>query len=445
MTINPSALKNIIPPGSRVLCAVSGGADSMCMLHLLNSSRDILNINIAAAHFEHGIRGDESLRDASFVQDYCASNGIEFIMEHGNVPEYASANSLGTEEAARTLRYDFLNRAASQLNCSLIATAHNADDNAETVLFNLSRGGGNSGLSGIPPKRGNVIRPLLSFSRKEIEEYNAANNVPHIEDSTNLNNDYTRNIIRHKVIPVLKDINPALCRNVFHTSELLRSDEDFISSVVSQFINANYNPIDKSLPAEALSAQHKAVASRAIRAIIGKNLSYEHVNAVLDLCSAEGLAYADIPGMRVRKERGRIYFDNYTGSAISPFEIIPGNTYTIPEAGILVSTEICILSESVHGLFNTFYIKYDEIHGALFLSSRRAGDKLRLYGRKCTKTLKQLFLEAGYTQRERDLTPVLRDDIGPLAVPGLALAERAKASRGDRTVKITITKLNSEE
>ena len=167
--------------GERLLCAVSGGADSMCLLHLLYSG----GADIIAAHYEHGIRGEESMRDARFVESWCAEHGIECVVGHGDVPGYALVHGLSIEEAARRLRYEFLQSTAKERGCGLIATAHNADDNAETLIFNLTRGSGALGLRGIPARRENIIRPLLGVSRAQIEQYLAENGIEHIEDSTN--------------------------------------------------------------------------------------------------------------------------------------------------------------------------------------------------------------------------------------------------------------------
>jgi tRNA(Ile)-lysidine synthase len=154
----------------------------MCLLHWLGNQKDL---HLCAAHFEHGLRGEESRRDAAFVAEYCAAHKIPCAVEHGDVAAFAREKGLGIEEAARELRYAFLERTAADWDCDRIATAHNADDNAETLLLNLVRGAGTAGLSGIPPRRGKIVRPLLGFTRREIEAYLNEHEIPHVEDSSN--------------------------------------------------------------------------------------------------------------------------------------------------------------------------------------------------------------------------------------------------------------------
>ena len=434
---------DMFPHGTRVLCAVSGGADSMFLLHWLSAHSEKLGISITAAHFEHGIRGEESLRDCRFVEEFCREHGIAFVCEHGDVPRYASDRGIGTEEAARELRYAFLKRTAQSLGCSRIATAHNADDNAETILFNLIRGAGSAGLCGIPPVRENIVRPLLGVSRDEIESYLKENGVPHVEDSTNSSDDYTRNRIRHEIVPLMKKINPAFSASAGRTAELLKSDDEFISGYSAEFIASEY--ADGSVSVEALSRLHPAVASRVIRMLCPKPLQAEHVAAALKLISLSGRHCLDLPGIRLVCEQGRLYFGENDAGPFEDVEIIPGRTVCIRGAGVSVTTEETVLTEEVHGLFNTLCIKYDVIAWPLFCTARRPGDSMSIAGRACSKTLKKLFTENGWTQKQRNTSLVFRDGSGILTVCNLALSDRAQARLGDRILKITINNLLGDE
>ena len=434
--IDAVSRSGLICPGSSILCAVSGGADSMCLLHVLFSNREAYGISVYAAHYNHSLRGEESERDCAFVSDYCREHGIPLRVGKGDVAAFADSHAVGIEEAARTLRYAFLEEAAAAFGCTVIATAHNLEDNAETVLFHLLRGSSVAGLAGIPPSRGNLIRPLLGVSRAEIEAYLAQQNVPYVTDSSNLSDAYVRNRLRHRVMPVLTSINPAFGEAVLRTGELLRQDDDCLNALAEEFIRRFYDGF--SLPVKEFLSLHRAVASRVIRKLSPCSLSKNHVDAVLKAAESSERTFADVPGLRITVEQGRLFFQEQEIPDLPDNEIIPGQTIELPEAGLRIHSEFSVYREKVNGLFKPFCLKCDEIYGRVFVTSRRPGDEVRLHGRGCTKSVRKLFVEAGLTQRQRALTPVLRDDAGVLAVYGFGVSERAFPREGDTVLQITI-------
>ena len=426
----------ILPPdGSRVLCAVSGGADSMCLLVLLG---ELGRFDLAAAHLEHGIRGEESLRDRAFVEDYCREKGIPCFVEHADAPAYARENGLSLEEAARTLRYAFLEKTADERGFDFIATAHNAGDNAETVLFNLARGTGPRGLGGIPPRRGRIIRPLLELSRAEIEELLAARGVPHIEDSTNGSDFCSRNRIRHAVVPVLREINPAFEEAVARTGKLLRRDEDCLDALARDFLEKHFD--GESVPCAELLELHEAVSSRVVRLLSDRALEEKHVEAVLALCCGSERRELDIPGARLRCERGRLYCGLEELPEIAERPVPFNGSVSLPEAGLTIRCRSAEGREEIHSPFKTYLVKYERLCGELSVSSPREGEKYRPAGRGCTKTLKALFAEEKLTQKEKRLTPVLRDEKGIVLVPPFGVAERCAAADGGALLAVTIEK-----
>ena len=421
--------------GKKVLCAVSGGADSMCLLHLLKSA----GLEVTAAHFEHGIRGEESLRDLNFVRDFCEKQSIPFVFERADVPAFAAEKGMGIEEAARTLRYEFLERSLKTLGLDVIATAHNADDNAETMVFNLIRGSGTMGLRGIPRRRGNIVRPLLSVSRKEIEAYLIENSIPHVEDSTNQRDDYTRNLIRHRLIPVMREINPRFTEAAGRTGELCSRDEDCLSRMAEDFIRTNYK--NESLPLQALCALHPALSSRVLRKLL-PGLKMEHVDTMLDFIAETELGQLSLPGRTLRREQGRLYFKPAEHTVLKEQPLELDKLIFLPECGLSLHCEICIYKGEVNDLFKTSYLKYEMIGSNLRITARASGDKLRPVGRGCTKSLKALFMERKYPQQMRDHCPVIRDDNGPLLVYGIAADERGTPVIGEKALKISFLKFD---
>lgn len=428
-----------LPPKGKILCAVSGGADSMCLLHLLHSG----GREVVAAHFEHGIRGEESLRDAAFVQNWCREQGICCVTGHGDAPGYAREKGLSLEAAARELRYRFLEETAAEQDCAWIATAHNGDDQVETVLLNLSRGTGARGLRGIPACRGKIIRPLLGISRAQIERYLEENAVPHVEDSSNRSDDYSRNRIRHRVVPVLREINPGLNEAVGRTAALLCEDEDCLSRMAQDFIDRFYD--GESLPAEALLTLHRAVSSRVIRRLCRESLSMEQVEAALALARSSQRKLLDLPGQRLRCEQGRLYFKPAAEICLPERQLIPGQWIRVPELGLELLAEYGTEGGEVNGLFKTYRFKCENIDSAVFCGGRKPGDKMRPQGRHCTKSLKSLFMEAGYTREQRDQTLILRDEKGVLAALGLGADERGKAGPDEPALCIKIRETGQEK
>jgi tRNA(Ile)-lysidine synthase len=269
---------------------------------------------------------------------------------------------------------------------------------------------------------------MLDCSRAEIEEYLKAKGIDHVEDSTNLSDNYSRNLIRHHVTPVLRQINPGLNQAVARTAGLIAQDEDCLNGLAQSFIDENYN--GESLEVNKLRALHPAIASRVIRSLCSRSLSQEHVSSVLELLEGTELKYIDLPGTQIRREQGRIYFTGTEKIQLPTRPLTIGQWLKIPELGIELIAEFKINKEEINGLFKTYTLKCENINGELFCSGRQNGDKLRPAGRGCTKSLKSLFLEAGYSQQQRDSALIIRDEDGILAVLGLCIAERAKPEPG---------------
>jgi len=431
----------MLPESGLVLVCVSGGADSMCLLEAMLHISYERGFTVGVAHYNHGLRGDESDRDEAFVREYCEACGAAFYSGDGDVRGYARSSGLGIETAARDMRYSFFMDLARTLGAERIATAHTADDNAETMILNLARGAGANGLSGIPPKRGIIIRPLLRATRDELMRFAGERGIPYVEDSTNSLDVFTRNRIRHSVIPVLKGINPRLSEAATAASELLRADEEFISDIADLFIT----DCCAGLTADAGDVLKLpfAVSSRVIRKLYGGSLALKHVKAVLELCGhGSPSASLSLPGMTVRREYDRVVFDS--GQALDEggfAQVFPsdGDSVIILAAGLKMSCKSVACSDKISKInksLTSFLFKSDDIHGKIAVRPRREGDSVRLFGHSGTKTLKKLFIESRVPLRRRPLVPVIADDAGVLAVYGLGAGDRAVPGPGDVALQI---------
>lgn len=408
-----------------IVVGFSGGADSVCLLHILDSLKNLFGYSLKAVHINHGIRGDEAKRDEIFAENFCSEYNIPFLVFSFNCVEEAQKNKETLEECGRRLRYNSFNKACGEK--SKIATAHNANDNAETIIFNITRGTSVKGLSGIPFARDNIIRPLLYCTRKEIEGYCSENGLEFVTDSTNSEIEYTRNKIRHLVMPVLEDINPSYINAFSSLSDNARDINNFIKNESSILLNKTiindftYNrkilsEADKAIVAEMLYSEFNAFS--------GLNLDSKKINLIYDLLSKGGRMqlYGNIFA-EVKKDYLRFYRkeDAISNAAIEiselPFEIEFGEYFLNLE-------KISNYSKIVNQIDAVNVINYNSISGNLVLRTRIAGDSFTFPKRNVTKTLKKLFTEENIPIELRDKIPVISDKIGIVWVYGFGVTKR---------------------
>ena len=240
--------ESLLSKGDKVLVAFSGGTDSVFLLSFLLKYKKRFNIQLAAFHLNHNLRGKEAIDDEKYCRKFSRDNKIKYFSESKNVKMFAKKNKISMEEAGRKIRYSELERIANKNDFNKIATAHNANDNTETVLLNLIKGTGLKGISGIPVKRGKIIRPILSVSRDEILSYLEKKKIPYRTDSSNLSSEYERNFLRNKIIPDLKDrLNPQLDNTLLKSSTIFRSISAVLESQIDSKINDAVKFKDKQL------------------------------------------------------------------------------------------------------------------------------------------------------------------------------------------------------
>lgn len=410
-------LRGKITAGDTVICAVSGGADSMALLWGMYLLREQLGITLQAAHFNHGLRGTESDADAAFVQRFCKDYQIPLYLEKGIV----TPGNKGLEAAAREARYRFF----GTLN-GKIATAHTADDNAETILMHLLRGTGLKGLGGITPVRGNVIRPMLEITRAEVLAFLEEYSITHVEDSSNAGDDFLRNRIRHKVLPLLLQENPKLSQDMTAMAAGLRQDEACLEAYTPETTDVS------ELRALAPALQSRAICRFLIKAGVPEP-SRANIGSVVDLLNAQS------PSARVHLPGGIVVERNYEELRVAPkadgFETVvlqcPGS---VQFGNVLIR---CRYGEMDRPEYDRFVVAPC---GQMVVRSRRAGDEMRLMGG--TKSLKKLFTDRKLPASERPGVPVIADDQGVLGVYGFGANLNRAAQQG---IEIIFEKTEGEK
>lgn len=427
----------LLPSGCTVLCAVSGGADSVCLLDLV---RRLGDVTVLCAHFDHGIRGAESARDAAFVEALCKEWDIPFFSGRGDVPACAAEHGMSIETAARELRYAFLERVAGEQGADVIATAHNLNDNAETILFRMARGTGLRGLVGIPARRGRIVRPLLKTPRRDIEAYLAAHGIPHVEDSTNAETDAARNRVRLDLLPALESIHPGAAAGIVRMSETLAADEAFLASLAEEKLVL----WGEALPAKEFCALPEPVARRTAARWLGGELSRERFAALLRFAAADGAGVLELPGRRIWRENGYLRLDSEPAPPLEECVLSPAKTVCYPRRW-RISCELCPAGAEIQTSFNTFCFSCANICGKLTVASRADGDTIVLRRRAGTRSVSKLLSEAHVPTSQRDGVPILRDEAGVLAVYGIGQSERAFPAPQEEFYKIIIQPISEEK
>ncbi len=413
---------DMLPCGSSVICALSGGADSVCLLAVLCSIASSREIKLSAAHFNHKLRGAESDRDEEFSRALCARLGVPFYRGSGDVAAYASAHKIGTEEAARKLRYAFFEEIAAKIPNSRVATAHNADDNAETLLLNLARGSGLRGMGGIPPVRGIYIRPLLCMTRADILSYLSENGLEHIEDSTNAGDDYARNRLRHSAMPALRSVNENCAQLMLECSERAREDEEFLRSLALDTFKPKIGEKSVCLSAARLCEAARPLSSRAVRYAaerFGVKLGAAHVELILSLAASSPSASAPLPGgLAAWRVYDGLYIGfNEPGGSFAAKTLEWGAWTELPELG--QKAYFGPIPEKQNARGETFLFKKENICGKIIVRPRAEGDRLYLGAQAMGKNLKKLFIDKKIPAAKRPLIPVFADDKGVVAVSGI--------------------------
>ncbi len=425
----------LINPGELVVVGVSGGPDSMALLHILTSLRSGLEFDLAVAHLNHGLR-PEAAAEENFVREYCAGRGLAFYSCQLDIGRLASQEKKSLEEAGRESRYRYFARLAAQLGASRIATAHHQDDNAETVLLNLVRGSGIKGLRGIRPVNGMIIRPLLCLNRSDIENYLDINSIEYCIDQSNYSTDYLRNRIRHQLLPLLKqDYNPRIVESLNQLADIAAAENEAMEletgCLEKELLKTN--PAHEiTLDSECLGQLHPAYQRRIIRKVLfalqgERGWEFNDIELIRNLLTKAGSSKSLHlkKGLYVKKIYRQLTFSSRPPKRVSfSYRVkAPGQLY-IPEIG--KSFAFCLLArEDFCPLPGDFYLDYDKIEGELCLRSRQPGDWFYPWGMPGRKKIKDFFIDLKIPGEERDQIPLLATADTVYGIWGLRISRLA--------------------
>jgi len=435
---------NMFNDDETILIGLSGGADSVCLLYLLSEAK----LNISALYVDHGLRPNQTPSEIDFCSNLCERLNVNFMVEAVDVYKYQSQFNVGIAASARVARYQALTKTAQKIGASIIALGHNKDDQCETFLINMLRGSGMSGLSGIPPVRDNIIRPILCVFRSEIRAFLESRRINYITDPSNLSDKYLRNNIRSSLIPSLIKYNPTVMQTIFNTTEILSQEDRFLETIVSnlmtEIVILNTDGAVE-LDLQKLSSLDIVILRRLIRRVIDpQSLTLKHVDSIINLIK-------DLDsGDRVILHQGLVVIKGYDKLTIKKAEDldnikiiesklnISGETI-ISGSGMIISADFMDISFKTIQK-NEVYIDYDKLDGKeLRVRGRGRGDYFYPQGFGRRKKLQDFFVDEKIPRDDRDKIPVVvtGDDI--VWIAGYRADERFRVT--DETVKILKLKI----
>lgn len=439
---------NMICRGDRILAALSGGADSVTLLHYLFIYKDILGITVEAAHVNHMLRGKEADRDELFCRSLCENMGIKLHVKRADVRKIAKEKGLSEELCGRNIRYEFFDEVVNNSGMK-IATAHTLSDSIETMIFNLARGTGLKGLCGIPPVRKNIIRPLINCYRSDIENYCKEHNLDYVTDSTNLEDDYSRNFIRHNILPQLKNINIEADKAIGRTIGWLRDDENYLSSMAGDMLE-KIKIDDNKYDIHDLIDCPVPIKRRVIAKILNNscgNISSEHILELENLLNKTGSV--NLPkDLKAKVKDGFLIItsqneDINNSARFNECIIKQGESIQFGEKTIYLQN-LSIKDYNYLKFINKklFYNCFDcdMIYGDYKCRTRLDGDYYHPVLKGCGKSLKKLFNELKISKEERTKRLILCDDNGIIWVEGIGIDERVKIT--DKTKNIVLININ---
>ena len=447
---------NMFSPGDRVLVGVSGGPDSVCLLHILNRCRKEMALSLHIVHINHGIRKRESKREEKFVSHLAGRMSLPITVKSLDVPSYARKKRLTIEEAARDMRYSVFEQLAGKLNAKKIALGHTASDQVETVLMHLLRGSGPQGLSGIPPVRklgsSLIVRPLIEVNREEILNYLKKNNLTFCLDSSNRKTEYFRNKVRLKLLPLLrKNYNENIDGALLRLSEILKEENAYWERVVERVLGkvVSWEAEKILIDFKKFLRYNVIVQRRVLYRLFGGIVSLSQIEAIRNLAQKSSQGKRIYLGRRfsVRKEGNLLIFSSSPERRFKKFNYplrVPGKN-EIEGLNLTLNTRIVDFYPVSEKETNTAYFDVDKINfKKLLLRNRREGDRFRPFGLRGTKKLSDFFIDRKIPRRLRDRVPLLVEGEDILWVVGIRRADKARITEDTKKI-LEVRVLREEE
>lgn len=441
---------SMLDKGDTVVVGVSGGADSLSLLHVLNEIKDEMEIKLFAVHLNHQFRGAEADEDAAFVADICKAWNIPCRIASSDVPAYAKEQGLSPEEAGREIRYKLFREVKADINASKIAVAQNLNDNVETMLMRLIRGTGLEGLKGIDAYRDDIIRPLLEADRASIEEYCRQNGLHPRVDKTNLQPIYLRNKIRLELIPYLKEsFNPNINESLVRLSQIIREENDYLEKQTDMLMKSIVQHEEDRLliKIESLKVLHEAMQRRLLRKavehLVGtlNGFEYKHFQGIAELLYKETGAAIELP----KELKAYISYENLILSKKIEkhhkkcyYKLKYDCDNKIDELGVIISIKL-VDRNSVSIIprnANTIYIDASKVKQELMLRNRQQGDVFSPIGMKGSKKLKDYFIDKKIPRENRDEVVLLADGNEIVWMVGGIISEKYKITPSTQKVMI---------
>lgn len=462
--------RQLLGPTESVVVGVSGGPDSVALLHLLHALRGQGDwaLNLHVGHLNHRIRGSEADADAAFVEALARRLGLPCTVDSVDVRARAAELGISLEQTGRQCRFDFFERLCLTLGCRTVAMAHHADDNAETILHRVLRGTGLRGLGGIRAVRTiragsdiRVIRPMLAFRRAQIAEYLAERNIESRQDATNHSPEFTRNRLRNSVLPLLRErFNPQVDEALLRLGEQARGADAYLSETSERLMESlviSHDDGQLVLHAQLLARKPRVIQTQVIRhallrmGIGEQELSYGHMEAIATLAAGrEGNKTLDLPGgYRASRRYGKLVFEAPSGTPIEPatglMRVSMNGSTPLPAFGLEISAELItagddLVSAHLHRQAGRGQASYEEwidaeqVHPPLIARARRPGDRFLPLGMTGMKKLSDFFIDEKIEPAQRDRALVLCDQLGPIWLVPFRIDDRVRLHRGTRQV-----------